>query len=89
MNDEYEIITAITVRWNGAEGEGRIQRAARRRLLDAAKDGDVLVLDLLVDAMHEIALLYVESGHQLGCESCHEHKKKWLERLKREAEAEA
>jgi hypothetical protein len=35
----------------------------RKRLLEAAKGGDILVLDLITDAIHELKKLYAEAGY--------------------------
>ncbi len=59
----YGAVTEITVRWSGKLEEGVIPDALRARLLAAAKCGDVLVLDLITDAIHELKKLYAEAGY--------------------------
>jgi len=59
----YGAVTEITVRWSEREEEGVIPPALRSKLLEAAKSGDVLVLDLITDAIHELKKLYTEAGY--------------------------
>jgi len=59
----YGAVTEITVRWSDRSEEGVIPPAMRAKLLEAAKSGDILVLDLITDAIHELKALYIEAGY--------------------------
>jgi hypothetical protein len=56
-------LTEITVRWSWPSEKGVIPPAMRARLLEAAKSGDMLVLDLLADAIREVRTLYSDAGY--------------------------
>jgi hypothetical protein len=63
MSSTYGAVTELTVKWSDKSEEGVIPGALRKRLLEAAKGGDILVLDLITDAIHELKKLYAEAGY--------------------------
>jgi hypothetical protein len=45
--------------------EGLVPKAQRAKIVEALKAGDILVMDLVVDAIHEINKMYEEGGYTL------------------------
>lgn len=58
-------ITEVTVRWSLSRDEGLIPAPQRRRILAALKDGDLLAMDLIKDAIVELNKLYEEGGYTM------------------------
>lgn len=61
----YGSVSSITVRWSMRNEEGLVPKAQRAKIVEALKAGDILVMDLVVDAIHEINKMYEEGGYTL------------------------
>ena len=65
MIETYGAVTAITVRWSVVEELGRVPPLQRAKIIAALKAGDILVMDLVTDAIHELTKIYEEGGYTL------------------------
>jgi hypothetical protein len=60
MNDTQKPITSVTVRWSTWKESGVVSKGQREKIVAAMKAGDILVMDLMQDAIAELTSIYNE-----------------------------